>query len=325
MQIDGKALGEKLVGVVKDYVARALGAIDARVKALEESKPDVPALVTEAVQAAVKALPVPKDGKDADPAFIAEQVKAAVAEIPKPADGKSVTVEEVEPVLADMVKTAVEALPKPKDGADADPETVRALVKEEVAKLPPAEPGKDADPGKVAELLLPNLKQMIEGWPKPKDGTSITVEDMLPALQGAVDKWALDFERRAQDVLQRAIERIPTPKDGTDGVDGLGIEDLQVEHDGDGNIVLRFARGQITREFALRLPRFKDCGIFRETDEFKQGDGVTWGGSFFIAQKDAPAGKPGESDDWRLAVKRGRDGKSADPVAAQTGPVRLSK
>lgn len=320
MQIDGKALGEHLVGVVKSYVARALGAIESRVKALEESKLDVPALVTEAVQAAVKALPVPQDGKDADPAAIAEQVKVAVAEIPKPADGKSITVEEVQPVLADMVKAAVEALPKPKDGADADPEAVRALVQEEVAKLPAPAPGKDADPEKVAEILLPNLKQIIDGWPKPQDGKSITVEDMLPALQGAVDKWALDFERRAADVLQRAVERIPKPKDG---IDGFNLEDMHVEHDGDGNVILRFVRGELTREFPLRFPRFKDCGIFRDGETFKQGDGVTWGGSFFIAQKDAPAGKPGESDDWRLAVKRGRDGKSAEPVAAQTGPVRL--
>ena len=42
---------------------------------------------------------------------------------------------------------------------------------------------------------------------------------------------------------------------------------------------------------------------------YAKGDGVTFGGSLFIAQTDAPAGKPEETPDWRLAVKRGREGK----------------
>jgi hypothetical protein len=40
------------------------------------------------------------------------------------------------------------------------------------------------------------------------------------------------------------------------------------------------------------------------------GDGVTLGGSFFIAQT-TTAAKPGKSDEWRLAVKRGTDGRDA--------------
>lgn len=41
---------------------------------------------------------------------------------------------------------------------------------------------------------------------------------------------------------------------------------------------------------------------------YEQGDGVTFAGSFWIAQKDTSS-KPGESSDWRLAVKRGQDGR----------------
>ena len=41
---------------------------------------------------------------------------------------------------------------------------------------------------------------------------------------------------------------------------------------------------------------------------YQRGDGVTLGGSFFIAQADTTA-KPGKSDEWRLAVKRGADGR----------------
>ena len=183
-----------------------------------------------------------------------------------------------------------------KDGAPGEPGP-------KGEKGDPGEPGKDGAHGE-----------------RGADGKSITVEDFRPIFEAEQAKWALDFERRAADVLQRAIERMPAPKDG---IDGLSIEDLTVEHDGDGGVTLRFQRGDVTKEFTLRLPRFKDCGVFRDGIEHKAGDGVTWGGSFFIAQKDTPTGKPGESDDWRLAVKRGRDGKDAPAATTPASPVRL--
>lgn len=36
---------------------------------------------------------------------------------------------------------------------------------------------------------------------------------------------------------------------------------------------------------------------------------MTFGGSLWLAKKESPEGKPGQSDDWQLAVKKGRDGK----------------
>ena len=150
------------------------------------------------------------------------------------------------------------------------------------------------------------------------DGKSITVDDLAPVLESKMAEWALDFERRAQDVLQRAIDRMPTPKDGRDGRDGINgkdgrdafeLEDFNAEQDADGRVVLRFVRGDLRREFTLRLPIFIDRGVYKADAQYERGNGVTWGGCFWLAQKDAPAGKPGESADWRLAVKKGRDGK----------------
>lgn len=86
-----------------------------------------------------------------------------------------------------------------------------------------------------------------------------------------------------------------------------------MESDEDGNVKLKFVRGDQVKEFAIRLPVFKDMGVFREETDYLKGHGTTFGGSFWIAQKDAPQGKPGLSDDWRLAVKRGRDGKDGAP------------
>lgn len=98
-------------------------------------------------------------------------------------------------------------------------------------------------------------------------------------------------------------------RDGSDGKDGLGFDDLTVESDDDGTVTLKFVRGDQVKAFDIRLPVFKDRGVFRPADDYKSGHGVTYGGSFWIAQKDAPQGAPGASEDWRLAVKKGRDGK----------------
>jgi integrin beta 3 len=54
-----------------------------------------------------------------------------------------------------------------------------------------------------------------------------------------------------------------------------------------------------------------DAGIWKE-GAYSVGDGVTSGGSFWIAQTETTA-KPGKSDDWRLAVKRGTDGRDYRP------------
>jgi len=148
------------------------------------------------------------------------------------------------------------------------------------------------------------------------------LEDLRPMFEAEQAKWALDFERRAGDVLQRAIDRMPMPKDGKDGEHGLSIEDMAVEDDGDGNVVIRFERGEVKKEFAIRLPRFKDCGVHRDGEVYRQGDGVSHSGSFWIAQQDNPEGRPGfPNSGWRLAVKAGRNGKDGGVSQPKTQPV----
>jgi hypothetical protein len=147
------------------------------------------------------------------------------------------------------------------------------------------------------------------------DGQSVTVDQVremfMDMYQIHQAQWALDFERRAQDILQRSIDRIEKPrdgKDGKDGRDGLGVEDFDATIDG-RTVTLRITRGDFVKERTLRIPALLDRGVFKEASAYEQGDGVTWGGSFWIAQKDAPEGKPGSGPDWRLAVKAGRDAR----------------
>jgi len=55
-----------------------------------------------------------------------------------------------------------------------------------------------------------------------------------------------------------------------------------------------------------------DAGVWKEDAAYVAGDAVSHGGSLFIAQTETAA-RPGKSDDWRLAVKRGNDGRDFRP------------
>lgn len=65
-----------------------------------------------------------------------------------------------------------------------------------------------------------------------------------------------------------------------------------------------------------------DVGVWTERT-YQAGDSVSHGGSLFIAQVETTA-KPGKSDDWRLAVKRGADGRDWRPDEKRAPePVRF--
>jgi integrin beta 3 len=76
----------------------------------------------------------------------------------------------------------------------------------------------------------------------------------------------------------------------------------------DGGRTLRWVIGDTVHEIKTAI--VLDAGVWKEGASYVPGDGVTLGGSFFIAQAETAA-KPGKSDDWRLAVKRGSDGRDA--------------
>jgi Collagen triple helix repeat (20 copies) len=77
----------------------------------------------------------------------------------------------------------------------------------------------------------------------------------------------------------------------------------------DGGRTLRLTFGDKMREVKTALVLY--TGVWKE-GAYDAGDGVTLGGSFFIARVNTTA-KPGKSDDWQLAVKRGMDGRDYRP------------
>lgn len=299
---DPEAFGAAMGDLIREAVEplhRQISELQSQIKAA----PDIEALVVAEVERRVAAIPVPTNGKDADMLQVEAALEralesfkeagaAAIQALPVPKDGEngaSVTIDDVRPILDAEVKAMTESAAQQLDAA------IKALP------VP-----KDGEPG--------------------KDGTSVTLDDVSGVLEVAVSKWALEFERRAQDTIQKAIDKIPAPKDGTngkDGRDGLGFDDLEVEYDGERTITLKMQKGDVIKEANITLPVVLDRQIFKEGKSYQAGDGVTWGGSYWIAQKDTSAKPDTEDSGWRLAVKRGRDGKDGRNGIDMTGPVKL--
>jgi hypothetical protein len=300
-----------------------------------------PELIRTEVQKAVDAIPKPKDGVDGingkDGASVSVEdvaalVKSAVVELPAPAPGKDGKDGEQgsqgEPGEKGLDgadgkdgrdgidgKSAYElAVEHGFDGSQK--EWLKSIHGEDGANGRDGIDGKDADP----DLIRAEVKNAVEAIPKPQDGRdgrdgvdgkSFTVEEVESILENHFAKWELNFERRATDLLQKAIDRVPAPKDGKDGADGrdaFDLDDIELLQSDDGRtITLAFRRGDVVREKSFTLDVVLDRGTFRKGDTYQKGDGVTYAGSYWIAQKKTADSPP--SDNWRLAVRRGKDGK----------------
>lgn len=74
----------------------------------------------------------------------------------------------------------------------------------------------------------------------------------------------------------------------------------------DGGRTLQWNLGDTIHEIKTAI--VLDAGVWKDDLTYVPGDAVTLGGSLFIAQQKTTA-KPGQSNEWRLAVKRGNDGR----------------
>lgn len=197
-----------------------------------------------------------------------------------------------------------------KDGADGvsvDPLAVERMVAEAVAiavaTLPAPVAGNDGRDGIDGRDGLPG-KDGIAGE-RGKDGAGIG--DLLIDRDGALVATFTDGRTKSLGVV--------VGKNGTDGLPGkdgetFTLDDFDIVPYDDGRTIkLCFTRGEAMHSFELAFPVVLDRGVFATERQYEKGDAVTWAGSLWIAQKDTSA-KPDTADSgWRLAVKRGRDGK----------------
>lgn len=192
------------------------------------------------------------------------------------ADGKSVTVEDVAPLVSAEVQKAVSALPMPKDAVGIK----GALIDRE---------------GRLVLSLT--------------DGSMQEVGVVVGQNADPADVMRLVVDE---------VNKIPRPKDGAPGKDGRDgtLEQLVATYDGERTVTFCFKNGDPIEGGVIRLPIVIDRGVYDASQAYETGDGVTYGGSFWIAKAHSHGRQPGTNDGaeaWRLAVKHGRDGKPGAP------------
>lgn len=267
----------------------------------------------------------PQDGKDAPPVDMDALVLRVAELIPAPQPGKDAppvdvnaieqrVIESVRPLIGSEIRSAVDALPKPEKGEKGDPGEVPDVVQ-----------WLRTNTHGVADIILARIPKPQDGAPG-KDGRSVDPAEIQAMIDTGIKvrfaDWAVDQERRAHDVFQRAIDRMPMPKDGKDGRDGLGFDDFEMHDDGAGTVTLSFKRGELEKSRMLKFPWPDHCGIWRDGQAYKYGNNVTWAGSVWRCLAATTIQKPGNgASDWQLIVKRGEDGRPGkDGEKGERGP-----
>lgn len=200
---------------------------------------------------------------------------------------KDVTVDDVSPMIEEQIAKGLAAIPVPKDGKDGKD----------------GAPGKDGEPGK-------------DGAPG-KDGVGLA--------GGIIDRDGhLNFTLTDGTVRDLGMVCGKDGEPGKPGADGFGFDDLTEELADDGRtIITRYIKGERVKEFRHALAVVLDRGVYKSGCAYQTGDGVSYGGSFWIAQATTDE-KPEGGKGWRLAVKRGRDGKDGVMKAERPNvPIRV--
>lgn len=296
--LDVDKLADALIRGAQRYIDRMVEPVLQRLAQIEASPAapsaeDMARMVATEVERAVEAIPRPTDGKDADPAETARLVHAEVAkaivaiEIPPGEPGKSVTLEDVRP----LVEAAV---------AEAVGKAVSAAVSEAVKGIP------------VPQIPPGYAKALID-----RDGSLVlTRTDGSTENVGVVAGRDADMDALKAEVV-KLVEAIPRPRDGEDGV---GFDDMDIVlSDDERTLTISAEKGERKREWSFRLSHVVDRGVWQQNwpGGYQKGDGVTWGGQFWIATEDTEL-SPDLSKDgrpWRLAVRKGRDARNQAKVA----------
>jgi integrin beta 3 len=177
----------------------------------------------------------------------------------------------------------------------------RALAEVRALARIPGPPGKTGPEGKPG--LRGEIGEKGERGEVGPQGTigpaGLDGRDGLPGPKGEPGRNASDLtllqeqiEQRVERTIERTIAAIlvTTP---------------------DGGRTLHWKIGDAVHEIKTAI--VLDAGAWKEGVSYVPGDAVTWGGSLFIAQTATTAKPEDKSGDWRLAVKRGHDGRDFRP------------
>ena len=207
--------------------------------------------------------------------------------------------DDVLPLIEELVAKQVEALPKPengKDGSSVSTDDVLPLIEELVAK-------------------------QVEALPKPENGKDAVDIEILPMID-RTKSYPRGTYASHEGGLWKSYETTQGMRGWECIVDG--VQSIEEEYDGERTINRKthMSSGEVV-ETLIKMPIVLDRGIYKSDQSYEKGDGVTFGGSFWIATKDSPSTQPKAGEDWRLAVKRGRDGKESISVQKEDKPLKI--
>lgn len=305
MKGDINALADSVFHAVKGYCDTAIEKLLRR--------------AIEPLEQRIESLPVPKDGlpgrdgKDADPEAIAKTVLA-------------------------QVSAALDAIPVPKDGAPGprgekgDPGE-KGNQGERGEQGPPGEPGlpgQKGEPGSNGEQG-PQGKDGPPGLPgepgrdgrdgqKGEPGRDALQIDILPAIDPARSYPRSTYAQFGGGIVRSTRTTDPIPDGGllTDAgwsfvVRGISMLDMRQLDERNFEFSALFNDGTVEKK-SFTIPAQIYRGVHSEGKPYERGDTVTWAGSLWHCETPTDE-RPGEGGAWRLAVKRGRDGK--DGVLAE--------
>jgi hypothetical protein len=229
------------------------------------------------------------DGKDADPVPVAQIVK----------DVAHIVTEDLRPVVEQRLSEI-----QGKDGKD----------------------GKDGDKGTDGRDGR-DAKDGING----SDGRDALQIDILPAINEAKSYPRGTFAKYRGGIVRALRNTDPLGEDGTIEqrgweviVEGIhGISWTQSEDWRTLSVECGITSGAKSVS-TFYFPVLIDKGVWKVGIEYTQGDVVSKDG-MWICQSEKTSAQPGMSPDWRLSVKKPRDGKdfTGHKDEPPTGPVRL--
>jgi collagen type III alpha len=217
------------------------------------------------------------------------------------------------------------------DGAAGE----RGLQGERGADGLPGAPGERGERGESGERGAQGERGVAgergERGERGEPGQSVSKAEVLEELglrnEAQLNAFLLIAERRVNDMVAARLASIEPPQDGKDGRDGVDGKDGRDGANGvngvNGKDAVPIELGELdfkqqgrelqawrgeTQLLAWKLDFIRDCGVYKAGQAYDKGDAVSYGGSLWIAQRDTSA-KPESDDSWRLAAKRGRDGK----------------
>jgi len=287
--------------LISDIVAEAVSAIELP---KPEPLPDIDKMISEAFNNLV--LPV---GIDHDEVKAMVDAAFKMVELPKP---------QPLPDIKQMVSEAVEAIEIPQPREPEPLPDIYALVERAVSEFPIPEPEpvvlpefpdfealvSDAVTKAVQAIELPEPGKGEDG----KDGLQIEV---MPEID-----TAKSYPRGTYALHNGGLWRAYQKTAGLSGFECVvnGLNDINIEQSDDRHFTftLSTSNGK-TEEKRFTLPVMIYRDIYQPGRKYFAGDCVTFGGSVWHCYQDT-TDRPNEagSNGWRLAVKRGRDGRSRE-------------